>query len=461
MGAPDRPDGSSISAMTWYCPLCGQVLPHLVVSKSRLPRASICGKIPAKGAVTIKATGPAGDGHHRAAATGLRQCSKAWICPTCARAKQAGDAETLHACNLGFREDMTAGEVYMLTLTVPHCAGQTLAELRCAVTQAYRETHTGKAEISRRLRFGIMASVRRLEVTWGPNGPHPHIHAMLFCRRKLGDARRAELVRWYVDHWGDAVQAQGYDRPLADCTRLTVADKDGKYLAKMGLLELAGELQKRARCSRCSKMVETHRDGDRTVCNTCGREVNRTQWQILQDWHNYHDRRDRKLWQAYSREIHGARRLTWSRWKGGINLRAEYPTEDPERGEPVPEPGEASTSTAPAPLEVPGRAWFKLSEQKRLDMIEAFEAGDLQACYRMIDGAIPVGWEPGDRKPPPDNHYKLTPEEKAELAWAGFRLGRNGNLTECNRSNEQLAPPVVYCAGEVRAALANVQPSPA
>lgn len=409
--------GHGIDRGEWMCPRCGQSVPHVVVSRSRTNRAATCGREPRGSVVTIQAMRELGGGHSHAAAIGLRQCNKAWQCPTCAKARQAADARVLHAANLGFRSAVDGAEVYMMTLTIPHRAGQTLAELRQAVTRAYQRTHAGKAELVKRKRFAIRWSVRRLEVTWGPNGPHPHVHAMVACRRKLTHQERESLREWYFCHWGAKVAAQGYTRPSKECITLTVADKAGRYLAKMGLLELAGDLQKRARCGQCGKMRYTRRDGDRSVCGVCGHEVNRTQWQILQDWHQYHDKRDRVLWQTFCREIRGARRLTWSRWKKGTDPRRSYPVDDvspaPPKAVPI------------VPLEVSKTVWKGLTEHQRLELIEAYEDGNLQRCMGILGDNAPAapeagGFLPDDPRPAPHDG-RLTPDEKAELAMAGVR----------------------------------------
>jgi ribosomal protein L37AE/L43A len=375
--------------------------------------------------VTIKAFAELGEGRSRAGATGLRQCNKAWVCPTCAKAQQARDAETLHAANIGFRADDDHHEVYMVTITVPHNAGQELRDLRTGITRAYQTSHTGAPELRRRERFGVLSTVRRLEVTAGPNGWHPHIHALVFCRDKLTDEQKNSLIEWYFVRVGDRLEKLGYGRPSKSCIVITRADKQGRYLAKMGLLELAGDFAKKARCARCGDFVFTRREGDVTVCRECGHEVNRTPWQILHDWHLYHQKRDRELWQTYTRQIAGARRLTWSRWRGGLNLRKVYDKEDLKDPPPKVAPH--------VPLEIPRKAWRGLSEHKRLAVIEAYEDGNLQECFGILGEYAPTAdpFSADDPKPDTEDRSRLTMEERTELAWAGFRTHKNRILAGC------------------------------
>jgi hypothetical protein len=368
--------------------------------------------------VKIRAVGRLPTGDLRATVTGVRRCGSAWRCPACAKARQAKDAEILHACNLGFRADHGAGDVYMVTLTAPHRAGQQLEALRRTVTRAYQRAHNGEPVQRWRKRYGIRATVRRLEVTVGPAGWHPHVHAMLFCDRTLSQQELASLKEWYFVRWGDAVTRLGWERPRKSALDITRADVQGRYLAKMGLLELAGDSSKFARCAACGEHVRSEWRGDRRVCVTCGREVNRTPWQILRDFHAHGAQRDRALWRTYYREIAGARRLTWSRWRGGCRLRDVYALEQRELGRLEEHPD----------LAIDWQAWAALSPRRKADVLDAYEQSDRHALEALLGDAMPAwhtrrepAYDPAD--PPADRRWledrlagRATLEERSELS---------------------------------------------
>ncbi len=405
-------DGATI------CGKCGQV-----ISRARVARVAKCGRSPFGATVSVVATGQTPNGDLRASLVGLQRCTSGWECPDCARALQARDATDLHACVLGFRDEHQGGSVLMLTLTVPHKRGDRLEPMRRAVTRAYQKAHSGKAIYSFRKRFGVRSTLRRLEYTEGPNGPHPHLHALVFLDRKLRRSEIESLREWYFVRVGDRLEREGYKRPAKNCINVVECKGNGDYLAKMGLFELAGEQTKDARCSACGHHVESTWRGGRRRCADCGREVNRTAWQILRDYHLHGEERDRRLWLTYCREIRGARRLTWARAtkrkhgaapKAGeqIDLRARY----------VPEQ-EALEGMPRKSYTFPIGAWRDL-HSKKADILDAFETHDRYALEAALGKwARPVVlalWSPDD--PNPDEgprHGRMSFDDRHELRLAG------------------------------------------
>lgn len=326
------------------CPECGQI-----VSRRVIPRAAVCGTKPIalQGGVKVVTTGRRTDGSRRAGLRGVYRCNKPWICPECARAQAASDADTLHACNMGWRgfvrdeanphrwvlrkvasnkrkgatparrggsEKRARNGVYLLTLTIPHHEGLLLEPMRRAAAAAYRRCINGAPYRRVKRRYGIKSTLRRLEVTTGPSGWHPHIHALLFTDRRLSSSQIESLREWYFVRWSAAVEHSGYARPSKQHgVDLIVADKGGRYLAKMGLKELAGDAPKVARCAECGDYKGSEWNGERRACVDCGHEVNRTLWQVLEDLAEHPTARDRRTWRTYVAGIRGARRLTWGR----------------------------------------------------------------------------------------------------------------------------------------------------
>lgn len=414
-------------AQAIVCPECGQILKHRVLSKSRIPRCAQCGKETVHGNVTLAVTAEREGEQRRVGVFGLRSCNAAWRCPKCARKKQIQDATELHAVNLGFREHAKARRVYMLTLTIPHHDGQDLATLRRAVTKAYQKTHTGPPVRKMRERFGVLQTLRRIEVTHGPNGWHPHIHALVFCERELELEERASLKAWYVERWGNAVVRLELERPHHSAIAITVAKKNGDYLAKMGLFELAGEFGKIARCGnrecplkhakekkkRTDHVESRWLDGVR-ICKHCGHEVNRTPWQILLDYSEHGEKRDKGLWLQYYDQIHGARRLTWGRWGSSLNIRALYAP--PEKAElPIPKDTDQ--------IIVKREHWLSLGIERQQSLIEAHELGDRQGADAIL-GPDFARWRPivyDSTDPAPPDELEIRAEVRDELMRAGIK----------------------------------------
>lgn len=397
------PDGAVV------CPGCGQVL-----GRSRVPRGSRCGRSPVRRGEPVRfvETGQLPSGDARVSVTGLLHCNSPWTCPWCARTQQVRDAVTLHACNLGFRDNHPGGCVYMLTLTARHHAGVNLRGLRRALTKAYQRSQMGERVKRMRKRFSILSMLRRMEVNTGRSGWHPHIHALLFCDRKLSREELESLREWWFVAFGEAVTRQGFERPTKrDGIKITVADKQGQYLAKMGLLEVAGDQDKIGRCPTCSRYSgATWRDGARH-CNDCGTETSRTMWQVLEDIREHNHPTDRRLFMTFVREIRGARRLTYSRWRGGCDLKKLYVA-----AEQAPLPFATNEIVA-----FSNDKWRELTPDQRATLYEACEMRQPYGIEAVLGDSMPPVkrkiWD--DHDPPPVDNTRLTLEERTELAMAG------------------------------------------
>lgn len=310
-------------------------------------------------------------------------------------------AQELHACNLGFRDGHELGAVYLVTLTLRHPAGMArelrqLEPMRRACTQAYQEILRGRRRYEWCKRFGILAAVRALEVTHSPATAawHPHIHALLFVRHRLSPAQLAELRSWYAEAWGDAIVAEGYERPLTAGIDVRDADKAGRYLTKMGLLDVSSEVAsgttKHGRCPKCGEHKTAEWSDGRRRCSDCGTEMNRSPMQILADFHEHGEKRDRALWLHYYRGILRARRLTWTRWKDSsgrpFQLRELY----------VPQ---QEALTLPAPVQAIAlnpKAFKALPAERWSDAVDAFELGDRAALETALGDAMPAAQFPRD-----------------------------------------------------------------
>lgn len=259
-----------------------------------MPRLRDCGRrrVRAETVSVRTCTSSAGD-KPTAHPVGVLRCGNAWGCPVCSSQIRAARAEELTTAAQRWR-DHTAGEVYLLSLTVAHEWGDELRPLRRGVARAWQRTIAGAPWLRIRGAFGIWGYVRALEVTVGPNGWHPHLHVLLFLDRKLEDDDDRERLRAEISaRWAKKVSAvlgekatPRLDKVGCDLRVSTTAD----YLSKMGL-EVAAQLSKR------------------------GKGENRTPWELLaqtttQDVGAYHAGWH---WRHYVAGMHGARLLTWSR----------------------------------------------------------------------------------------------------------------------------------------------------
>jgi len=206
----------------------------------------------------------------------------------------------------------------MVSLTVRHGRGQSLRALRSKLTKAYTAMTRGKPWRRFAERFGIVGSIRALEVTHGGhNGWHPHLHVIWLCRPGWLDMSSATVDGdclmptddergfvldgersagqlwhdWLVCRWRTMVARHvgpEHEPDEIHGLQLSPCDRGGSYLAKLGL-EIAPPGSKP------------------------GRWGNRSPWQIAAALIDHPNGYDLGLWSEYCEAMHHARRLSWSR----------------------------------------------------------------------------------------------------------------------------------------------------
>ena len=191
------------------------------------------------------------------------------------------------------------GSAYLLTLTLPHDAGERLKPMRRHVARAWQFVQSGAPWKRMKERIGFVGSIRALEVTVGDHGWHPHLHVLLFTTSLLTPEQRDDFVEFVYRRWRNAItrtnpdNGHNYRAPDAQHgVSLTESHRDD-YVAKLGL---ADEL---ARLPTKSGRLNGHR----------------TPMQLLSDISDADasDKNDLALWNEYASEMHGARQLTWSK----------------------------------------------------------------------------------------------------------------------------------------------------
>jgi hypothetical protein len=203
-------------------------------------RVGKCLRVPTSSEVQIHKTLASNTFHFQ----NLQTCGSIWHCPCCAakiserRKNEVQAAITAHEGN--------GGQVFLLTLTLPHHINMplkwvlgTLLDAHDAFERdrAYREGF--KAE------SGLIGKIRGLEVTYGANGWHPHLHLLLFVN-EIQKIKEVELELLTI--WQKVVVKKGFDEPNHHGLTLENGEKAAKYVGKWGLEhEMAKSHIKRSR----------------------------------------------------------------------------------------------------------------------------------------------------------------------------------------------------------------------
>ena len=222
----------------------------------------------------------------------MATCGSVWGCTACAgkiRASRAAEIDHLTKAHLA-----TGGHATMLTFTLPHTPTDTLAVLLVAVMAAWARMVSGSVYSETiRDRYGIIGFIRALEVTYGRNGWHPHLHVLVFHTKQLWhDDGTLDDFQWtFAERWARFI-AQSLDREInyqygVDATPVRDTAGVGVYVSKIHF-ELARS--------------------DLKTKNHPGR-TSRTPWQLALDGDETGDAHDLARWKEFVRATKGRRML--------------------------------------------------------------------------------------------------------------------------------------------------------
>jgi hypothetical protein len=247
-------------------------------------------------------------GQNGAYVAGVQTCGSVWACPVCAaKITEGRRLEVRQAIDGHF----PVGDIFMGTFTMPHIFTETCADLKGVVALSWRKMLAGEPWKRTKRHFGIVGTIRALELTHGNNGWHPHIHALFFTK-VLDESAEIELRLWLGERWARIIERvakkMGFKDPKIvniekgfTFLRAASAGAAGDYVAKWGT---------DAEIAKASSKVS--------------RKGGRSPWQLLADALEG-DHRARMLFREYGIAMFGARHLTWSK-----GLRALYVSE-PEK----------------------------------------------------------------------------------------------------------------------------------
>ena len=161
---------------------------------------------------------------------GLVRCASIWLCPLCA----AQITEERRKQYKALFKRMSQPPV-ILTLTLRHNRRQPLQRVLAAILNSYTAMFSKNKSANMWIkRWSIVGRSRGLEVTYGRNGWHVHLHIALALSEKLTDINLDDFQADCTRRWGAKVEAQGgYASPIHGA-RVSI-EADPSYIAKLGL----------------------------------------------------------------------------------------------------------------------------------------------------------------------------------------------------------------------------------
>lgn len=180
------------------------------------------------------------DDGSRARFSGLMSCGSAWTCPVCGQIVAERRRDELSAGLVSWVQG--GGRAHLLTFTFPHESDEPVADLLKRFDRARQRFQASRTWKGAKAAAESAGTVTSLEVTWGRNGWHPHLHMLLFVRRSLTDAEQSRLVDEWVRQLVNA--GLGSTPQLADMLAHALDIRGGEdaadYITKYGREESWG-----------------------------------------------------------------------------------------------------------------------------------------------------------------------------------------------------------------------------
>lgn len=254
-------------------------------------RVAVCLKRPVPGAMMIEIA----HSHSRKKAhyRNLQICGSVWMCPVCA----SKISETRRQ-ELSLAIAKADYQPMLLTFTMAHHKGDKLVDLVRGLMAAFDSFKSGKVWQKRRKQFGWVGSIRAIEVTYGDNGWHPHLHDLVLLEKPLDTENRVFFTNLIKERWQMVLARQGYHASIDNGADVREGHNDiADYVAKYGRLpKVTGWTVVHEVTKAVSK--KGHKDG-------------RTAYQLLAD-SMAGDKASGRLFVEYARAFKGKRQLVWS-----------------------------------------------------------------------------------------------------------------------------------------------------
>lgn len=143
---------------------------------------------------------------------GLSTCSSVWADPVCNAKIMARRALEIGAAVESWQA--LGGSVGFVTLTMRHRKGQRLGVLWDGLSKAWQRVIGGAPWTRNKARFGVAGWLRVVEVTYGENGWHVHIHSLIFFMPSLHTPDLAGLHEAMFGRWSNALASLELGKPL-------------------------------------------------------------------------------------------------------------------------------------------------------------------------------------------------------------------------------------------------------
>lgn len=336
---------------------------------SSLPRCRRCGRV-----AVVKDSGPTlryRDGV--AGWAGLATCGSVWVCPVC-NAKIMG-RRALEWGSMIAAWQAEENSVGFMTFTMRHTRTDRLSESWDAVAGAWSKVTSGKGWLLDKSAHAVRHVLRVVEVTYGPNGWHVHLHVLVFVEGRPGLAGLVRLHGSMFGRWRSALKRSGFRAP-------TMAGQDVREAGTEWVADYLAKTTDRARAVG-RELAWSQGKTARSVFGT------RTPWTFL-DGIAAGDADELDRWHAWEKGSAGRRQVTYTK---GMRDYFRLSTEQTDEQIAAEQMGTAEDDV----VTITAAGWLRLLtvDGTSLGPLQAMERGGWSAVKSYLD-ARAVGYRRAD-----------------------------------------------------------------
>lgn len=159
-------------------------------------------------------------------------CESVWACPVC-----ASTISTIRRKRIAEALDRSGLYCALATFTLSHHKKQSLDYVLSSLLAAYRALKSGHWWQGFVKRYGWEGDIRALEITYGANGWHPHIHAIMTFQTLFDVATLAECENLLKVRFEGILARSGAYASSAHSVKMTDDSQEVRnYISKFGKL---------------------------------------------------------------------------------------------------------------------------------------------------------------------------------------------------------------------------------
>jgi hypothetical protein len=179
--------------------------------------------------------------------TNLQHCAMYWVCPVCAHKIEQARVDEIYNALVDYRSK--GYEIYFITGTLPHYTNERLEDNLKILIEGFDSVKQHRS-VQGKLKDKLVY-LRSLEITYGKNGFHPHIHGIFI----LPPTEASDYLKEFKEQWGSMLKRYGKYNSYVENRAFKVDPWNNKveqladYVCKTGIADEVARGQSKKRSS--------------------------------------------------------------------------------------------------------------------------------------------------------------------------------------------------------------------